>query len=197
MRIVGVILAGGQSRRFGSPKALATWQGMTLIEHVAQRLRPQVVSLAVAGSTEPLKDVASLSDGAFADKGPLAGVAAGLTWATSLNADYLATAPCDVPLLPQNFITLLLTHVDASRSCSVVPRLGKFSEHACALWPVRRLADVTRRLQSGPPPSLHEMHAILNVIAVDLAPEVLTGNFYNVNTEADLTKLSKDGAGLC
>ncbi|MDO8289837.1 MAG: molybdenum cofactor guanylyltransferase [Parvibaculum sp.] len=192
MRVVGVILAGGQSRRFGSPKALAPWRGATLIEHVAQRLSPQVADLAVAGDAGPLKNILSLSDSVFADKGPLAGVAAGLVWAASLGADYLATAPCDVPLLPQNFVSMLLTHANAEHSCSIVPRMGKFSEHACALWPVRRLADVTHRLQNEPPPSLHEMHAILNVIAVDLAPAALTGNFYNVNTKADLTQLSKD-----
>ena len=193
MQIVGTILAGGQSRRFGSAKALAVWQGATLIEHVAQRLRSQVDRLAVAGDARPLSDVPSLSDGAFADKGPLAGVAAGLAWAASLGADYLVTAPCDVPLLPQNFVSLLLAHADAPHLSSVVPRIGRFSEHACALWPVRRLADVTERLQREPPPSLREMHAVLNVITVDLVPADLTGNFFNVNTEADLRELHEDG----
>lgn len=192
MRVVGVILAGGQSRRFGSAKALAQWQGASLIEHVAQRLHLQVGDLAVAGEAGLLKDVVSLNDGEFTNKGPLAGVATGLRWAAALEADYLVTAPCDVPLLPQNFVSLLLAHADATHICSVVPRMGNFSEHACALWPVRRLIDVTMRLQREPPPSLHEMHKILNAIAVNLAPATLTGNFYNVNTQADLAQLSKD-----
>lgn len=194
MRVVGLILAGGQSRRFGSPKALAIWRGMTLIEHVALRLRPQVTSLAVAGSAEPLKNVISLSDGAFIDRGPMAGVTAGLAWAASLDADYIATAPCDVPLFPQNMVRLLLAHTDREQNCSVVPKLGKFSENACALWPVRRLAYTTRRLQRDPPPSLHEMHALLNGISVDLTPDTLEGSFFNINTEADLTELSQDGS---
>ncbi|MDX1556713.1 MAG: NTP transferase domain-containing protein, partial [Xanthomonadales bacterium] len=49
MEAVGVILAGGRSRRFGSrPKALAILGGVTLIEHVIERLSPQVSDMALS-----------------------------------------------------------------------------------------------------------------------------------------------------
>ena len=49
MKLLGLILAGGQSSRFGSDKAAALHQGRPLINHVADALRPHVDALAVAG----------------------------------------------------------------------------------------------------------------------------------------------------
>ena len=39
-RLLGVVLAGGQARRFGGDKAVATLAGIALLDHAAQALRP-------------------------------------------------------------------------------------------------------------------------------------------------------------
>ena len=49
MRILGAILGGGQSSRFGSDKALALHQGRALIDHALEALRPHVSALVVVG----------------------------------------------------------------------------------------------------------------------------------------------------
>ena len=50
--LVGALLVGGSSRRFGSPKALARLGGVMLAERVAAALAPLVDELVVAGAGE-------------------------------------------------------------------------------------------------------------------------------------------------
>ena len=57
MRVLGAIIAGGQSRRFGSDKALAVIDGRPMIAHVTEALRPQVEMVAICGRDWPGLDV--------------------------------------------------------------------------------------------------------------------------------------------
>ena len=74
------ILAGGQSRRFGSDKARATVNGRPQIQRIAETLRPAVTSVAiVADEADKYQDLglATIPDTA-PGSGPLAGLAAAL-----------------------------------------------------------------------------------------------------------------------
>ena len=76
-RIVGAILAGGASRRFGRDKAAIMLDGLLMITHVANRLERQVSDVAIVGSaTDYGLPYPLLGDGEHAGKGPLAGLAA-------------------------------------------------------------------------------------------------------------------------
>ena len=92
MNIVGLLLAGGQSRRMGGgDKALRLLGGRSLLERVIERLRPQVAALVLNANGDPTRFEAfglpvvadSISD--FA--GPLAGILAGLDWAAEHRPD--------------------------------------------------------------------------------------------------------------
>src|SRR5438093_5392019 len=74
-----VILAGGRSRRMGRDKAGLPAGGGTLVEHLAQRLRPVVDETIVAGgsATLELAGVRRIDDH-HPGLGPLAGMHAGL-----------------------------------------------------------------------------------------------------------------------
>jgi molybdenum cofactor guanylyltransferase len=111
MRIVGCILAGGRSTRFGSDKALAVVSGKTLLEHCIERLRPQVTELAVnTNSNDPAfaeTGLSLLKDATPDFRGPLAGVLAALEWASIMGTDAVITAAVDTPLFPANLVARL------------------------------------------------------------------------------------------
>jgi molybdenum cofactor guanylyltransferase len=100
MKLLGVILAGGQSRRFGSDKAQALFEGKLLLDHVADALRPQTDALLVAGRTWP--DMESIADLPEPGLGPLGGLAGALAHAQALGFDAVLSSGCDLLGIPQD-----------------------------------------------------------------------------------------------
>ena len=107
MRILGAILAGGQSRRFGSDKAEAVFEGKKLLDHVAEALRPQCAELVIAGRQWPgLTSVADIPD---AGLGPLAGLAGALDYAERNGFDAVLSCGCDLLGIPADLAAELGT----------------------------------------------------------------------------------------
>lgn len=156
-RIAGVLLAGGKSSRFGAEKAVALFGGRTLMENVVLAFKdlPKFAVSAQPGSAAAARardwDVPMLCDDASAPAGPLAGVAAGLDWASREGFDFIATAPCDAPLLPRNFVRCLSDGIDAAPAAYAVTCQG---EHPlCALWRADLLEPLKARLGAGEHPA--------------------------------------------
>jgi molybdopterin-guanine dinucleotide biosynthesis protein A len=106
----GVILAGGSSRRFGSPKALALLDGVPLVEIAAHSLG-SVVGQVVVSTNDPESlawlELPTVPD-RYPGRGPLAGIHAGLAWAIDRGARGICCLPCDTPLVPPRFLQLLI-----------------------------------------------------------------------------------------
>jgi len=186
--IAGLIYAGGESTRFGGNKAEASLCGRRLIEHVAERLGPQVATLAVAGPVR-VTDVKTLGDGAHAGKGPLAGLLAGLRWASDLpDTKWLVTTPCDVPLLPKNLVALLTPN--PTDRPTVLNVEGRW-QTGCALWPTSALHVIADTLTTGQDLSLHSALRALNVEVIECAPTLLDGSFANINSQDELSRLEQ------
>src|ERR1700761_6137627 len=99
MRILGAILAGGRSSRFGSDKALTVIDGRSMLDRIIDALAPQVDGIVVCGrpSSERYDGIA---DRPAADLGPLGGINAALHYAMTHGFGAVLTVPCDTPLLP-------------------------------------------------------------------------------------------------
>ena len=98
LQVLGVILAGGSSRRFGADKRQALLGGRPLLEHVAQRAHPQVALLLVNthDAVEVSGDLERISDHAPGE-GPLAGVLASLNEAERRGFGFVATFDVSCP----------------------------------------------------------------------------------------------------
>ena len=151
MKVVGLLLAGGQSRRMGGgDKALRLLEGIPLLERVIERLRPQVKALVLNANGDPLRfarfalPVAADSVPGFA--GPLAGVLAGLDWAVSHRPDcpYVVSVATDAPFLPVDLVARRAEGLDEARADLACAASGGRSHPVFGLWPVRLRGDLRR-----------------------------------------------------
>ena len=97
MRLTGILLVGGGSTRFGSPKALAVLDGETLAARAWRVLGEacdEVIAIGKASDALPLP-FPVLDDGA-SERAPIYGVIAGLAAATH---DVVVVLPVDCPLM--------------------------------------------------------------------------------------------------
>ena len=107
--ITGLVLAGGLGQRMGRrDKAMLPLHGQPLLQHIVQRLAPQVGPLAINVNT-PTEDYTALAMPLWPDDlpghcGPLAGLQSALRRATT---PYVLSVPCDTPLLPPDLATSL------------------------------------------------------------------------------------------
>lgn len=169
--LTGILLVGGSSTRFGSPKALAELDGETLAER-AWRLLGEVCEERIAVGRR-----ASLPFPALADEGtgPVAAIAAGLREATN---DVAVVIPVDMPLLTAGAL------VQLAEAC----REAAFAQAGPLPCAVAR--DALPAFETGER-RLRAVLARLDAAGVVLDPRLLA----NVNERADLRRIAPSEEG--
>ena len=173
--LTGVLLVGGASARFGSPKALARLGDETLAER-AWRILGEACDerLAVGKAEDGLAlPFAVLDDGAEV-RAPLAGLVAGLRAATH---DVAIVLPVDVPLVTADALASLAAGCRDAAVTPAGPLPGAYRRSALPLLEARLAAGELR---------LRDAVALLDTAVVDVDAALLA----NVNTREDLARLS-------
>jgi len=116
--VTGLILAGGAGRRMGgADKGLLDYRGRPLVEHVIERLAPQVADVIISANRHPERyrsyGYAVVADDSNDFPGPLAGLLAGLA---ACPTDWLVCVPCDCPQLPDDLVARLWQAADSARA---------------------------------------------------------------------------------
>ena len=192
MKVVGLVLAGGQSRRMGGgDKALRMLGGMTLVERVIERLRPQVEALALNANGDPAR-FAKFALPVVADTvpdfaGPLAGVLAGLDWAATHHPDcpLVASVATDAPFFPSDLITRLahdLEFAGADLACAVS---GGRAHPVFGLWSVRLREDLRRAVIEEGVRKVDQWTSRYRLVMVPFALQPIDP-FFNANRPEDL-----------
>lgn len=147
---LGVILAGGRSRRFGRRKALADVGGRPMIERVRNALAAVVDNVVlIANEPEPYEPfgLATRPD-TVAGAGPLAGIEAALAWAEERGRHGALVVACDMPLVTPALLHALLDEARATGAPAVVPESDgpRGFEPLCAYYGVGVLGMLRARL---------------------------------------------------
>ena len=173
--VLGAVIAGGKSTRFGSDKAMATLHGRPLIDHVAYMLAAQTAQLIVCGREHG--GLPAVADMPAPHLGPLGGVAAALLEAQARGFSAVLTVPCDAVDLPDDLIGRLFPY---PAYVSSMPVIG--------LWPALAATDALAILNGEGRHSMKAFAARIGARAVQLPRDPV-----NINTVADLDRVERHG----
>lgn len=189
-RPLGVILAGGQARRMGGKdKGLLVLEGVSLLDRVIDRLGPQVDRLVLNANGDPDRfaeyGLPVISDTMDEFPGPLAGILAGMEYASQRGYDHIVSAAADTPFFPHDLVERLERAAHKAQTpiaLAATHEEGRLVRHPTfGLWPVSLRADLRAALEGG----LRKV-----VLWTDKHGAASTafeeGAFFNVNTPDDL-----------
>ncbi|OXT00299.1 hypothetical protein B7H23_09105 [Notoacmeibacter marinus] len=191
MQPAGIVLAGGEARRMGGgDKPLLDLDDRPVIDHVIERLAPQVGQLAISANGDPdryahyglpvLEDEKRL--------GPLSGVLAGMEWAVQQQnpPSHIVSVSGDTPFLPLDLVLRLeLASEGATDRIVLATSDGRRHPTVCR-WPLAIRPALREWLDKS------ESYKVLGFIhRHDFALADFHGSegddpFFNINTPQDL-----------
>ena len=185
--ISAVILAGGKARRMGGQdKGLQILGKQSLIEHVINRLQPQIHQISI-NTNRNQTEYAKFGFPVFSDElpdfqGPLSGM---LTALEKTKSDFILFTPCDTPFFPTNLLDKLKSAVENDRTL-ISYACDEEREHPVfCLMSVQIKEKLRQYLASGERRLLQFMKENDGISVKFTKKE---GNFENFNTLDDLKK---------
>jgi molybdopterin-guanine dinucleotide biosynthesis protein A len=193
VKIAGIVLAGGQSRRMGGgDKCLRLLAGKPILAHIIERARPQVAALALSANGDPARfagfDLPVVADSIADFAGPRAGVLAGLDWAAASvpSATHVASFAGDAPFLPRDLVARLAAALAEGHDLAAAASAGR-AHPVFGLWPLARCDDLRRAMAEEGIRKVDQWTARYRLALVDF-PVMPVDPFFNANQPEDLAE---------
>jgi molybdopterin-guanine dinucleotide biosynthesis protein A len=184
---IGVVLAGGASRRFGSDKGSLTIDGRSLTERALAVLSRACDEVAVASRGRQMPGARLVADGP--GSGPAAGI---LGAANAFPGRSLLVLACDLPAVSEPLLARLL---DDRNLDWLLPRHSGRVEPLCARYGPAALAALEEQVATGDFALHHLQAADLRIGYLENEALGRFGTprelFLNINTPEDLQSLAK------
>lgn len=183
MKTAGIILAGGLSSRFGSPKAFAEWKGRSFYEWSLAALSPYCEKIVIVTRPELVKRFpetlhVTTDMEQFAGQGPLAGILSGME---VLHAERYIVLPCDMPFITNDVIGRLLERHSSGVTAVVLD--GKYHP-LVSVWDNAVASDLRVALEGGKRRvmDVQEKHGVRWIEGEVLTEDDARRIFMNANT---------------
>jgi molybdopterin-guanine dinucleotide biosynthesis protein A len=188
---IGVVLAGGRSRRFGRSKGELLFRGKSLAERAAAALWPSCGSVLISvapGAANPAPSFNAVEDEQEESRGPLEGIHA--AFRATGDADLLVLA-CDYPLVDTELMRRIRDAAAEEDEMVILTDSSGRDHPLVALWRRSLESVVSGALDRG----AHRVRSLLADCSVrrlrprDLPDFDIDGLLVNVNRPADLEEL--------
>ena len=189
--ILGVVLAGGKSQRFGEDKSQVKLGGKLLIDYILSEIIDEFNEvLVVSNNLIEFKqsEKISLIKDFKKDLGPLGGVLTAMKWVKDNNKDYqwISTFPVDTPFFKNEILKDFLKRINIEEGKLFFINSNDTRHNIFGLWSLDLMDKLEEDLDKGE----RKVEVWANSIGVKNINMKFENKdpFFNINTKEDLKK---------
>ena len=194
--ILGIILAGGKSSRFGEDKSTAKLGNKTLLDHTVNKIENEFNEILVISNNKEFNfknnKIHVVEDCIEGQLGPLVGILTAMKWVKKNNKNYkwIASFPCDTPFFDMKFISELKIKIKETSKKLIFLNSDKKRHNIFGLWSIDLIETLEEDIKNG----LRKVE----IWADKIGYENININtkefdmFLNINTKEDLKKAKEN-----
>ena len=190
-KILGVVLAGGKSLRFGEDKSQVKLNNKSLIDHILSEILTEFKELLIVSNNSikfnKSEKISIISD--FKNNlGPLGGVLTAMKWIKDNNKDYhwISTFPTDTPFFKNQILKDFHDKINLKNGKLFFIKSNNTRHNIFGLWSIDLADKLEKDLENGD----RKVEDWANKVGVNIIDMQFEKNdpFFNINTKEDLEK---------
>ena len=194
--ILGIILAGGKSSRFGEDKSIAKLGDKTLLDHTVSKIVNEFNEILVISNNKEFNfknnKIHVVEDCIEGQLGPLVGILTAMKWVIKNKKNYkwIASFPCDTPFFDIKLISELKIKVKETSKKLIFLNSNKKRHNIFGLWSM----DLIEILEKDIKNSFRKVELWADKVGYENINinEEKFDRFLNINTKKDLEKAKEN-----
>ena len=192
--ILGTVLAGGKSQRFGEDKSQVKLDGKLLIDYILNEIISEFKEILIVSNNQinfKRSDTISMISDLKKDQGPLGGVLSAMKWVKESNKDYkwISTFPVDTPFFKKEILQNFLSEINLEEGKLFFIKSNNTRHNIFGVWSIDLMDKLEKDLNNGE----RKVESWANNVGVKVIDmEFLNEDpFFNINSKEDLEKARK------
>ena len=193
-KILGVVLAGGKSQRFGEDKSQVKLHGKILIDYILSEIIDQFEEILIVTNNEikfKFSKKISITKDLIEGVGPLGGILTAMKWIKKNNKNYkwISTFPSDTPFFTKNELQIFYKKIDIQKSKLFFIKNKQTRHNIFGLWSMDLMEKLDNDLKKGE----RKVEVWADTAGVEIVNIEYEKKdpFFNINTKEDLEKAYK------
>ena len=193
-KILGVVLAGGKSQRFGEDKTQVKLNNKILIDYILSEIIDQFNEILIISNNQikfKYSTKISTTKDIIEGLGPLGGILTAMKWIKNNKKDYkwISTFPSDTPFFTKNELKIFYEKINIKKNKLFFIKNKNTRHNIFGLWSMDLLDKLESDIQKGERKvELWADSVDVEIINVDYKEK---DPFFNINTKKDLEKAYK------
>ncbi len=194
-KILGVVLAGGKSQRFGEDKSQVKLADKLLINYILSEIIDEFNELLIISNNSiefQKSEKISVINDFKKDLGPLGGVLSAMKWVKDNNKAYqwISTFPTDTPFFKNSILKNFFKKIHPEDGKLFFIKSNNTRHNIFGLWSIDLISKLEKDLEKGE----RKVESWANSVGVNTINMQFEKNdpFFNINTKEDLEKAKEN-----